>query len=113
MHTGKPKFLVICGQNKRRSRTAEDIYRNDQRLDIRSAGLSPAGRRMVSERDLFWADTILVMENEHKRKLQSLFPSFNCGPVQVLHIPDEYDYMDAELVELLRENIECVLETKS
>ncbi len=39
--TERPNILVVCGRNKKRSRTAEHIFKNDNRFNIRSAGLSP------------------------------------------------------------------------
>lgn len=48
----KPHLLVVCGRNKKRSRTAEHIFKNDERFDIRSAGLSPSSTRRISEADL-------------------------------------------------------------
>ncbi len=36
----KPKFLIVCGKNKKRSRTAESIFKNDNRFAIRSVGVS-------------------------------------------------------------------------
>ncbi|GJM63063.1 hypothetical protein PEDI_36150 [Persicobacter diffluens] len=35
-----PHILVVCGRNKKRSLTAEAIYKNDDRFFIRSVGLS-------------------------------------------------------------------------
>lgn len=60
----RPNILVICGRNKKRSRTAEHIFKNDYRFSIRSAGLSPKSERKISENDLNWADLVLVMETE-------------------------------------------------
>jgi predicted protein tyrosine phosphatase len=42
------------------------------------------------------------MEQKHKSRLVAEFTSMLLGkPVHVLDIPDEYRYMDAELVEML------------
>lgn len=38
------KILVVCGRNKRRSKTAESIFRKNQDIKLKSAGLSPKAR---------------------------------------------------------------------
>jgi predicted protein tyrosine phosphatase len=38
--------------NKQRSATAERLYQNDARLDVRSAGVNSEAKRRVSEADL-------------------------------------------------------------
>ena len=48
----RPNILVVCGRNKRRSRTAEHIFKNDSRFNIRSVGLSPKSDRKISEKDI-------------------------------------------------------------
>jgi protein-tyrosine-phosphatase len=45
--TEKPNILVVCGRNKRRSRTAEYVFKNDQRFNIRSVGLSPKSEQQI------------------------------------------------------------------
>ena len=60
----KPNILIICTRNKKRSRTAEYIFKNDSRFNIRSAGLSPKSERKITEKDVNWADFIFVMESK-------------------------------------------------
>ncbi len=62
-------LLFVCSQNKWRSPTAEANYRNDSRVNVRSAGTSSSARKRISEKDLDWADLILVMENRHKKAI--------------------------------------------
>ena len=50
-----------------------------------------------------WADLIFVMEKRHVSRLQQKFGGELAGKqVVCLHIPDEYEYMDEELVDRLR-----------
>ncbi len=102
----KPNILVVCGKNKRRSRTAEHIFKNDARLHIRSAGLSPKSNRKISEKDMQWADLVLVMESEHRARIWDLFGKSDQPEIRVLHIPDVYDYMDEELIKILKDKIQ-------
>lgn len=103
--TERPNILVICGRNKKRSRTAEYIFKNDSRFNIRSAGLSPKSDRKVSENDLNWADLIFVMEIEHRAKIHSLYRNIDLPSIEILNIADDYEFMDEELIEILRDRI--------
>ncbi len=102
--------LFVCSRNQWRSPTAEQVFRRHPALNVRSGGTSPNARHTVSGQDIQWADVILVMEGKHKSRLMSEFTSMLLGkPVHVLDIPDEYRYMDAELVEMLERSVGGVL----
>lgn len=96
----KQNLLVICSRNKKRSLTAEKIFQNHPLFTVRSAGTSPSARRKVTQADITWADLIWCMEEKHKELLEQKFGR-DLPPIQVLDIPDEYEYMDSELVEML------------
>jgi protein-tyrosine phosphatase len=105
----KANILVICGQNKRRSRTAEFLYKNDDRFNIRSAGLSPRSDRQLKAKDLDWADLVLVMEDSHSSRIKKDYRNLDLPPIEVLHIDDEYDYLQPELIDLLKDRIEVIV----
>ena len=107
--TERPNILVVCGRNKRRSRTAEYIFKNDDRFNIRSAGLSPKSDRKLSENDLKWADLIFVMETGYRGQIWGLYRHLDLPNIEVLEIPDEYEFMDEELVEILKDRINDTL----
>jgi predicted protein tyrosine phosphatase len=103
--------LFVCSRNQWRSPTAEQVFRRHPALNVRSGGTSPNARHTVSGQDIQWADVILAMEQKHKSRLMSEFTSMLIGkPVHVLDIPDEYRYMDAELVEMLERSVGGVLQ---
>lgn len=102
----KPHVLFVCGRNRWRSPTAARIYANDQRIEVRSAGVSPGSPRQVSNQDIGWADLILVMEQRHKARLLGTFRDLVLPAIESLDIPDEYQFMDGELVNLIREATE-------
>lgn len=104
------KLLVLCGKNLRRSPTAALLYQQDPRVDIRSAGLSPESRRRVSMKDVEWAEQIAVMERKHRSRLLEAIPAAAERPIAVLDIPDDYDFNQPELVELLTQSIEPLLQ---
>lgn len=93
--------------NQWRSPTAEYLYRNDPRLEVRSAGLSNSARHVLSAKDIAWADLIFVMEREHQRRLVERFPSH--PPITNLDISEDFHYMDPELQRLLRTSIDSEL----
>ena len=71
-----------------------------------SAGTSPDAENPVSDDLIDWADIIFAMENTHKRKLSKMFGSrMATKKLVVLGIPDNYDYMETALVEILQTKI--------
>lgn len=54
---------------------------------------------------MLWADLVFVMEQKHLDRLNQRFPNeISTTEVVVLDIPDEYQYMNDDLIELLKEN---------
>ncbi len=109
--TGKPNILFVCGRNKKRSRTAEYIFKNDSRFFIRTAGLSEKSEITISENDLLWADFIFVMEDGQKARIQRIYREMDLPPIENLGIDDDYEYLDQELIGLLKEGINNALKT--
>ncbi|MDB4614280.1 phosphotyrosine protein phosphatase [bacterium] len=92
--------------NKWRSPTAEKIYARHQLVNTRSCGTSKKARRTISGDDIKWADVILVMEDKHQQQLRSRFPGeVAFTEIHVLDIPDEYRYMDPELVQCIEDAV--------
>jgi len=105
----KPHILFVCGRNKRRSPTAVNVYRNDQRFTVYSAGISGTSGHQINQKDIHWADVIFVFEDEYgkwiKRKFNESHPK-----IINLSIPDEFEYMDSELIELIKTTTENYLD---
>ncbi|WAJ38476.1 phosphotyrosine protein phosphatase [Pseudomonas sp. GOM7] len=98
--------LFICSRNQWRSPTAETVWRKHPGISVRSAGTSPNARKTVGSADIRWADVIIVMEQKHKDRLVAEFTRLlDHKPIHVLEIPDEYKYMDPELVEILEGSV--------
>jgi predicted protein tyrosine phosphatase len=96
--------LFICSRNQWRSPTAEQVWRKIPGVSTRSAGTSPKAKRLVSHSDIQWADVIFVMETKHKQRLQAEFRQLmHDKQLEVLDIPDEYQYMALDLVEIFEE----------
>lgn len=102
--------LFVCSRNQWRSPTAEQVWKNEPGVSVRSAGTSRAARRHVTLADIRWADLILVMEEKHKSRLRAEFrDELRYKALHVLDIPDEYRFMDSELVALLREKAAALI----
>ncbi|HXP00980.1 MAG TPA: low molecular weight protein tyrosine phosphatase family protein [Luteibacter sp.] len=97
------RALFICGKNRLRSPTAEQVFSAYPDVDTDSAGVNHDAECPVTPEHIDWADVIFVMERAHLGKLRQRFRS-SLGKVRVicLDIPDDYDYMDERLVELLK-----------
>jgi predicted protein tyrosine phosphatase len=102
--------LFVCSRNQWRSPTAEKVFGRDPALNVRSAGTSRTARRTVTAGDLRWADIVMVMEQHHKSRLRDQFSELCGKTVVVLDIPDDYGFMDPELVERLEAAVVPALE---
>lgn len=95
-------ILFVCSKNEWRSRTAETIFKKSQDHHVKSAGTEPTARIKVTSKLIDWADIIFAMEKKHKQRLVEKFPTITVNKkIIVLDIPDEYQYMDTELIESL------------
>lgn len=102
--------LFVCSRNRWRSPTAERIYRGKAGLNVRSAGTSKAAVHALTADDVAWADVIIVMEDKHKSRMAAAFPDgIRYKDVHVLGIPDDYHFMQPELIEELTQAIDPIL----
>ena len=102
--------LFICSANKLRSPTAEAVFGKYDGIEIESAGMDRGAPVEISSDLVEWADMIFVMEKKHRQKLSFKFKSYLKNKrVVCLDIPDEYDYMDAELVKILEKKVAPLL----
>jgi predicted protein tyrosine phosphatase len=99
----KINALFVCSRNRWRSPTAEHIWRDSSDINVRARGLSPKAKRVLVETDVTWADVIFVMERRHRSLLLSRFDDVaDRSRIHVLDIPDEYEFLDPELVDQLQ-----------
>lgn len=95
--------LFICSQNRLRSPTAEHVFANYPGLEVSSAGTNHDAENPLTAEMVSWADVIVVMEKQHRTKLQRRFRAVLRGQrVICLDIPDDYAFMDPDLIELLK-----------
>ena len=103
-------LLFVCSRNVWRSRTAETIFKNNGFHSVRSAGTEATARIRLNQKMIDWADIIFLMEYRHKKRMKAKFrvDKLNTELV-VLEIPDDYEYMDEELIEMLEISVEPYL----
>ena len=105
------KLLFICSRNRFRSLTAEKVFGDVPGYQVRSAGTQPEARVVVTEGHIGWADMIFVMEKSHLQKLRRKFgPALDGKHVVTLHIPDDYQFMQPELIDELETKVAQHLE---
>ena len=108
-HSSRLRVLFVCALNQWRSPTAEQLYKDDARLEVRSAGLRPEAPRRVAERDLKWADVVFVMEQHQKGWIIERFRHLELPLIQVLHVSMNLRFMDPRLQAALRQAINPAL----
>lgn len=98
--------LFVCGRNQWRSPTAEAIFANCDGVEVDSAGLDHDAVVKLSAEAVIAADVIVVMEKIHRTKVQRHFQKWlGAKRIVCLEIPDRYEYMDPDLVELLKRKV--------
>jgi len=96
------KVLFICNQNQNRSKTAEELFKNE--FSTKSAGLY--NEKPVTEKELSWADTIVVMEEHQRGEIAKRFPNqYVQKRILSMEIPDLYHYNQPSLKKILKEKI--------
>jgi predicted protein tyrosine phosphatase len=99
-------ILFVCGKNRHRSTTAEEIFAGMDGIEVSSAGTSPDAECPVSADLLEWADQVFVMEQRQRRYLQTHFGAvLKDKKIICFGVPDVYSYMQPELVALLRTKV--------
>jgi predicted protein tyrosine phosphatase len=104
-------ILFVCSRNQWRSPTAEAIYKASSQHAAKSAGTEPSARIKLTAKLINWADIVFAMEKKHKQRMVENFPvETGNKKIVVLDIPDDYQYMDEELIEHIRLSVAAYLE---
>ena len=99
-------ILFVCSENRLRSPTAEAIFSDYEGINAIGAGTNKDANTPVSGDLIEWADIVLVMEKSHRNKVSKKFRQQLKGKrLSVLEIPDDYDFMQPELIQLLKQKI--------
>jgi predicted protein tyrosine phosphatase len=101
------KILFVCTINRMRSATAQKIYEDDNRFEVKSAGTDRNANTVLSIDLLNWADSIVVMEKHHRNFIRKHFPEIYLNKkIVCLYIPDYYHFMQADLIITLKDKVE-------
>ncbi len=99
-------ILFLCARNRLRSPTAEQIFSHLPGFEVASAGVNSDADTPVTGEMIEQADIIFVMEKGHRRKLQQRFKRhLQKARIICLDIPDNYIFMDPDLVALLNKKV--------
>jgi predicted protein tyrosine phosphatase len=75
-------------------------------MEALSAGTAPDAENPLSADLIDWADIIFAMESFHSKRINQKFgPVLRGKKVVVLGIPDNYAYMDPELIAILEKKV--------
>lgn len=100
------RALFVCSRNRLRSPTAEAVFANWPEVETDSAGLAPDAEVPLGEEQLSWADLVFVMERRQRQALLRRFPQAMRGKRLIcLDIPDDFAFMQPELVALLERKV--------
>ena len=98
--------LFVCSQNRLRSPTAEKIFAEFPGIEVASAGIEDDAEAKLTRELVAWADIIFVMEEWHRKQLSKKFGDDLEGKkIVCLNIPDEFEFMDATLVSILKSKV--------
>lgn len=98
------RILFVCSGNLDRSPTAEDLLKNVEGFEAKSAGTLRGASTLISKELIEWADTIFAMEERHRDIVLSIDPDVEKNVV-VLGIRDRYRRGDPDLKRLLKEKL--------
>ena len=102
----REQLLFVCRRNQWRSPTAAALFKDRNLYVARSAGTSERARIKITPGLISWADRIFVMEKRHLAIIEQKYQAEIQGKnIFNLNISDDYQFMDAELIEILRSRL--------
>lgn len=100
------RLLFVCSQNRLRSTTAETVFSQYEGIEAISAGTNNDAEIPVTGDLIDWADIVFVMEKAHRNRVTQKFNALlRDKRLVVLGIPDDFEYMDADLIRLLEARV--------
>jgi predicted protein tyrosine phosphatase len=103
----RERILFVCTANVDRSRTAEDLYAEDPRYEVRSAGTAPFATTLLTRELLLWADRVFVMNEKQDAHVTLIKMRFPGADVRLfdLDVEDLWRRGHPELVSRLRRKL--------
>jgi predicted protein tyrosine phosphatase len=102
------RVLTVCSANMLRSPTiAHVLSAEPYNFNTRSAGTESYALIHVTEDLLRWADEIVCADTEHVMQIRDKMMEWMIDkPIINLEIPDNYDYRNPKLIQMIKENYE-------
>lgn len=93
----KTNVLFVCTMNSNRSPSARFLYESNTDYNVRSRGTQSD----LTVENLHWADLIITMEEEHRASILLVDANVD-SKVIVLHIRDQYGFLEDALIDRFR-----------
>lgn len=105
------KALTVCSGGVLRSPTTATLLSQLYNYNTRSCGTEDYALVPLSKELVAWADIVICAEHYHYGEVMNVMDNVyletEARPlIYVLEVPDEYDYMHPELVELVKAKFE-------
>lgn len=105
------RVLTVCSANMLRSPTiAHVLSAEPYNYNTRSAGIAGFALIPVTEELLMWADEIVCADSEHTTVINKMLQKLDIDkPLLNLRIPDNYEYRNPKLIELIKKRYDSIL----
>ena len=105
------RVLTVCSANMLRSPTmAHVLSAEPYNFNTRSAGTSDFALIPVTDDLLMWADEIVCADSEHTSIVNKMLQKLDVDkPLLNLHIPDNYEYRNEGLIDLIKLRYDDIL----
>ena len=90
--------------------TAHKIFESDPRFEVDSAGINQSASTVLEPEHLEWADVVMVMEKPHRNFIRHKYPEYYKTKkiLYNLYYSFLFDYMQPELIDILKNKIAIV-----
>ena len=105
------RVLTVCSANMLRSPTmAHVLSAEPYNFNTRSAGTSDFALIPVTDDLLMWADEIVCADSEHTSIINKMLQKLDVDkPLLNLRIPDNYEYRNEGLIDLIKLRYDDIL----
>lgn len=108
--TNRKRVLCVCSAGMLRSPTAARVLAENYDYNTRAVGCTQEFALIpIDEVLIEWADEIVFMENRHFWRVKNEF-DLDGKKTVILEIPDDYEYMQKELVSVIIHNYKANLQ---
>lgn len=104
------RILFVCNECRLRSPSAAKHFSSLDGVETRCAGINENAVTKLDRILIEWADWILTMERPQRSYIETHFENISqVTKIQCLWIPDIYEKMDPELLNLLDKRVRKII----